>query len=76
MESSEDSKKKFMQYVFNFNDKTKSDLLNVIQYSILSVVPIVGLNKLIANYIPDVDDTKGTVEMIAEIIIQILVMFI
>jgi hypothetical protein len=76
MESSDDSKKNFVKYVFNFNDNTKAELLNVVQYSILAVVPLVCLNKLISTYIPDIDESKGTVEMIAEIIIQILVMFI
>jgi hypothetical protein len=76
MESSENSKKNFVKYVFNFNDNTKTELLNIIQYSILSVIPLVSLNKLISTYIPDVDDSKGNIEMIAEIIIQILVMFI
>jgi hypothetical protein len=76
MESSDESKKNFVKYVFNFNDNTKAELMNIIQFSLLSLIPLVSLNKLISKYIPDADDSKGSIEIIAEIIIQILVMFL
>jgi hypothetical protein len=76
MESSDESKKNFVKYVFNFNDNTKAELLNIMQYSILAIIPIVVLNKLIAKYIPEPDDNKGSIETTAEIVIQILVMFL
>ena len=46
MESSDESKKNFVKYVFNFNDTTKAELLNIMQYSILAIIPIVVLNKI------------------------------
>ena len=76
MDSSDESKKNFIKYIFNFNDNTKAELLNIIQYGMLSLIPLISLNKLIAKYIPDADDNKGTIEIIAEIIIQVLVMLL
>ena len=48
----------FFQHVFNFDDDTKSELLNISQYSLLAVVPVVALNKTIQKFIPEADDDK------------------
>jgi hypothetical protein len=74
MESSDDSKKSFFKYVFNFDNDTKSELLNVMQFAILSIIPVVLLNKGISKYIPEVDEKKSSLEIVAEILIQIVVM--
>ena len=76
MDSSDDSKKSFFKHVFNFDNDTKSELLNIVQYAIMSIIPVVLVNKGIANYVPEADDNKNTLELIAEIIIQIVVMFL
>lgn len=74
MDSSDDSKESFIKHVFYFNDKSKSDVLNLMQYSFISIVPIVLLNKLIAKFVPEADETKGSLEVSAEILLQIFVM--
>jgi len=76
MDSSDDSKKSFFKHVFNFDNDTKSELLNIIQYAIMAVIPIVLVNKGISNYVPEADDKKNSLEIIAEIIIQIIIMFL
>lgn len=68
--------KSFFNHVFNFDTDSKNDMLNIAQYSILSIIPIILLNKSIQKYVPPVDDEKGTLEITAEIIIQIIVMFL
>lgn len=65
----------FIKHVFQFDDMTKSELLNVAQYAILAIVPIVILNKSIQNFIPEVDEDKGSVEILAEIVLQIFILF-
>ena len=76
MDSSDDSKKSFFKHVFNFDNDTKSELLNFVQYAIMAIIPVVLVNKGIANYVPEADDNKNTLELMAEIIIQIVVMFL
>jgi hypothetical protein len=76
MESSDDSKKNFLKHVFNFDEDSKSDMLNIIQYSLIAIIPVVILNKSMQKYVPEADDQKGSVEVLAEIILQIVVMFI
>ena len=74
MDSSDDSKS-FFKHVFNFDDDSKSDILNIIQYALLAIIPIVLLNKSIGKYVPESDDKKGSLEISAEIVIQIIVTF-
>ena len=76
MDSSDDSNKSFFKHVFNFDDDSKSDILNIIQYALIAIIPIIILNKSMAKYVPESDDKKGSLEISAEILIQIIVMFI
>lgn len=71
-----DSPKSFIKHVFNFDDDSKSEILNVLQYSLISIIPIVILNKTMQKYVPEADEKKGSVEITAEVIIQIILMFI
>ena len=75
MDSSDDSKS-FFKHVFNFDDDSKSDILNIIQYALIAIIPIVLLNKSVGKYVPESDDKKGSLEISAEIVIQIIVTFI
>ena len=75
MDSSDDSKS-FFKHVFNFDDDSKSDILNTIQYALIAIIPIVLLNKSVGKYVPESDDKKGSLEISAEIVIQIIVTFI
>jgi hypothetical protein len=70
------STKGFFKYLFNFDEDTKSDLLNIIQYSFLAIIPILLINKGLQRYMPDVDEEKGSLEIIAEILVQLIVMFV
>jgi hypothetical protein len=76
MESSDNSKKGFFKHVFNFDNDSKSDVLNIIQYALLAIIPIVILNKFMAKYVPEADDKKGSLEILAEVVMQIIVMFL
>jgi len=70
------SKMGFFKYVFNFDDHSKAEMLNIIQYAMIAIIPIVMLNKVMQKYVPEAEDEKGSLELLAEIIIQIIVMFI
>jgi len=76
LDSSNDSNKDFFKHVFNFDDDLKCDILNIIQYALIAIIPVVLLNKTMGKYVPDSDDRKGSLEISAEIVIQIIVTFI
>lgn len=71
-----DDSTSFFKHVFNFDDNSKSEILNILQYSILAIIPVVILNKTMQKYVPEADEQKSSVELSAEIVIQIMVMFI
>ena len=72
-ESSSSSKPGFFKHVFNFDSDSKAEMLNIIQYALLALIPIVILNKLMQKYIPEADEEKGSLEISAEVLIQIII---
>jgi hypothetical protein len=68
-------KKTFFNHVFSTTEESKAEIMNVVQYSLLGVIPIVILNKLIQKFIPEANNEKSSVELLAEILIQLIVMF-
>jgi len=73
MDVSDDSKG-FIKHVFNFDNDSKSDMLNILQYTLIALFPVVILNKLMQKYVPEADDKKATLEIIFEVIVQIIIM--
>jgi len=76
MDNSDDSKKSFFKYVFNFEDEGKSEIINLLQFVLIALIPIVILSKLLEKYSPQTDDTKGSIEITAEIVVQVLALFV
>ena len=66
----------FIKTVFPFDESQKGTLLNILQYSVLAIIPIVILLKLIKEYVPEADDDKGSLVLSVEVVGQIFVMFI
>jgi len=71
-----DNSKNLLKHVFNFDDDSKSDMMNIIQYSLVALLPVVILNKTMSKYVPEADETKGSLEVSVEILIQVILMFI
>ena len=65
----------FIKTVFPFDDSQKESLLNIIQYTILSIIPIVIVLKLIKTYMPEADEDNGSLVIFVEVVAQLLVMF-
>ena len=66
----------FFKHVFNFDDDSKSELLNILQYSLIAIIPVVILNKSMYTYVPEADNNKSSLEITSEVVIQIIVMFV
>lgn len=77
MESLNESKDTgFFKHVFKFDQESKSEMLNIIQYAVLAIIPIVVLNKLTQRFIPEADEDKSSIEITAEVLAQIVIMFL
>ena len=66
----------FFSYVFNFDKDSREDIMNIIQYSFLAVIIIVFFNKGMQKIIPPADEDKGTPIILAEVFLQVFLIFI
>jgi len=66
----------FFKHVFNFDEASKAEMLNIVQYGVVALIPVVILNKLMQRYVPEADDEKGSIEISAEVLAQIVAMFL
>lgn len=66
----------FFNSVFDFGQDSKSEMSNIIQYSLMALVPIILLNKATQSLIPEVDESKGSFELGAEVAFQTIIMFL
>jgi hypothetical protein len=72
----ENEKPTFLNHVFNFENESKNEMVNIVQYSVLGVIFVTLLNKGVQSYIPEIDRDKGTLAIVSEIMIQVIVLFI
>ena len=70
------SRRSFFNHVFSTTEEGKGEVLNVLQYSLLGVVPIVILNKTLQRLIPDADSDKSSLEILVEVLVQLIIMFV
>jgi hypothetical protein len=66
----------FFKHVFNFNDESKSEMMNIVQFAVIALIPVIILNKTMQKYVPEADDEKGNFEILAEIMGQLIGMFL
>jgi hypothetical protein len=76
LSKSTSGKQGFFKHVFNFDEDSKAEMLNIIQYAVLALIPVVVLNKLMQRFVPEADEDKGSLEITAEVLAQVIVMFL
>ena len=66
----------FFNSVFDFGQDSKAEMSNIIQYSLMAIIPIILLNKATQSLIPEADESKGSFELSAEVAFQTIFMFL
>jgi hypothetical protein len=66
----------FFKHVFNFDEESKAEILNLVQYAVLALIPIVVLNKIMQRFVPEADDEKKSIEITLEVLAQVIFMFL
>ncbi len=66
----------FFKHVFNFDDDSKEDMMNIIQYALIAIIPVVILNKSMQKLVPEADDEKPSAVILAEVLAQVIGMFL
>ena len=64
----------FVKSVFDIDEESKNELFNLFQYAIIALIPILLILKAIKHFIPEEDETKGSLEIMAEIVGQVVFM--
>jgi hypothetical protein len=75
IEGGSDESKSFFSYMFSLNSNEKNDLINMLQYSVLAIIPIIIVLKLMKKYIPSEDDKKASIEILIELVLQLIIIF-
>jgi hypothetical protein len=65
----------FFYHVFNFNTENKANMLNLVQYILIGIIPVVLTLKAIKQYVPEEDDSKGNLEIGIEVTLQLFAIF-
>ena len=47
------TKKTFLSHVFSTTEEGKAEVLNILQYALMAMVPVVILNKSIQRFVPE-----------------------
>jgi hypothetical protein len=66
----------FFSHVFNFEQDSRNEMVNIAQYTVFAIVFITLLNRGIQDYMPEVDKDKGSIAIFVEITIQCIVLFL
>ena len=66
----------FINYVLTLDEDNKIDLLNIIQYTVLAIIPIILILKAVKHFVPEEDERKGNLEILLESVGQIIFMLI
>ena len=56
----------FFNYIFNFDDENKSLILNMFQFTFLSIPLIIIFLKLFNYFMPEENSDKGNLEILSE----------
>ena len=57
----------FIKHLSNFDNDTKCELLNIVQYVLLAIIPMTLLNYGISSVIPEPDESKSNIEISIEL---------
>jgi hypothetical protein len=66
----------FFTYVFNFDTENKHRIMNLLQYTLLTIIPVLLILRGIKHIIPEDDESKGSFEILAESIGQIILIML
>jgi hypothetical protein len=72
----EAKKRNFFTHVFDFDDDSRHELLNIAQYAVVATVLVAFLNKGFEVYMPEPEKDKGAPALALETVLQIVLTFV
>jgi len=75
LQETKENKHSFFNHVFSTNEESKAEIMNIVQYAMMGVIPVVILNKLVQQFVPEAEPDKSTLEIVVEMSLQLIMMF-
>lgn len=66
----------FFNHMLNFDEDNKAQLMNILQYAILAIIPVVLVLKLVKYIVPEEDESKSTLEIVLECVGQLILIIL
>lgn len=70
------SDKSFVEYITSFSPTEKSQIMNLVQYCGIAVLPLLAVLKLMKIYMPVNNPLKPSSELIFEVVVQLIVILV
>ncbi len=70
------TKESFVSYMFSLTITEKNELMNLLQYVLLAIIPVVIVLKLLKTYMPPENNKKASVEILIEVVLQFFLIFL
>ena len=71
-----DNSKSFIDYITSFSATEKAQVMNLVQYCGIAVLPLLAVLKIMKIYMPISNPLKPTSELVFEVIVQLLVILV
>ena len=68
----ENTETSFISHMTELTDKDKSSLINLTQYTVMSILPLIVFIYIMQNYLPKFNEHKGSLEISVEVVLQLL----
>lgn len=72
VKAASDDQQGFFQTVFKLDEMDKDTLMNLVQYAILAIIPSMVILKVLRNFVPEDDETKGSIEITGEVALEVV----
>jgi hypothetical protein len=72
----EHSETSFISHMTELNDKDKASLLNLAQYTVVAILPLIIFIYIMKNYLPKFNEHKGSLEILIEVVLQLVLVML
>lgn len=71
-----ENNKSFIDYITSFSSSEKAQMMNIVQYCGILVIPLLAVLKMMKIYMPINNPLKPTSELVFEVIVQLIVILV
>ena len=69
-------KQGFFRYMTSLNEKDRNTIMNMLQYMVLAIIPVILVLKIMKHFVPLDEPDKSSLELVGEVLFQISIIFV